>query len=311
MMNGAIQTQRVDPARTVRDGAPAAELAARLPRIVARAHEIAASVAYGVHGRRRAGVGETFWQFRPFISGEAATRVDWRRSARGDQLYVREREWEAAHDYYLWIDASPSMGFASALAREDKFGRALTLGLALSDLLVRGGERVAALGLTAPVSARNIIDRLVRALLDALTVRGEMSAARADLPPLAPLRPRARLLLISDFLVSPAALAERLAAYAASGAGGALLMIVDPCEESFPFAGETLFLDTDGGDPFYAGDAQAVRAGYERLYGAHKAAIAAVARRAGFHLLLHHTDRPAAEAALALVMSLTDGEARR
>lgn len=312
-MRGAIQTRRVDPARTAGDGSRAAELAATLPRIVAHAHEIAASVAYGVHGRRRAGVGETFWQFRPFASGEASTRIDWRRSARGDQLYVREREWEAAHDFYLWVDASPSMGFASALAKEDKFGRALTLGLALANLLVRGGERVAALGLTAPVSARDVIDRLVRALLDAFSADGNAPAAVAvhsDLPPPAPLRPRARLVLISDFLVSPVALAERLAAYAASGASGVLLMVVDPCEETFPFVGETLFLDTDGGGSFYAGDAQTLRDGYERLYGAHKSEIADVAQRAGFRLFVHHTDRPAAEAALALVMSLQDGGAR-
>ena len=310
-MRGAIETRRVDPAKTAAEGVSASAMAASLPRIVARAHEIAASVACGVHGRRRAGPGETFWQFRPFAWGEASTRIDWRRSARGEQLYVREREWEAAHDYYLWIDASPSMGFASALAKDDKFNRALTLGLALADLLVRGGERAAALGLTAPVSARDIIDRLARGLLDALAASGDAAIVRADLPPPASLRPRARLLLISDFLVDAAALAERLVAYADSGASGALLMIVDPCEESFPFAGETRFLDTDGGEPFYAGDARALHDGYARLYGAHKSAIAAVAQRAGFDFVVHHTDRPAAEAALALVMSLQGGEARR
>lgn len=310
-MRGAIETRRVDPAVTAADGSSAPALAASLPRIVARAHEISASVACGVHGRRRAGPGETFWQFRPFASGEASTRIDWRRSARGDQLYVREREWEAAHDYYLWIDASPSMGFASSRAKEDKFGRALTLGLALANLLVRGGERVAALGLTAPVSARDIINRLVREMVAALTAPDEDASIRADLPPPSSLRPRARLLLISDFLVDPSVLSERLNAYAASGASGALLMIVDPCEETFPFAGETLFLDTDGGASFYAGDAQALRDDYEKLYGAHKSAIAAVAQRAGFHFLIHHTDRPASEAALALIMSLQGDEAKR
>ena len=43
----------------------------------------------GLHGRRRAGPGESFWQFRPFVTGEAAARIDWRRSARDDRLYVR------------------------------------------------------------------------------------------------------------------------------------------------------------------------------------------------------------------------------
>ena len=223
-----VATRAYDPAqRKPADGATAADLASRMPRLVARAHEIAASLAYGVHGRKRAGVGETFWQYRPFASGELAHRIDWRRSARGDQLYVREREWEAAHDYFLWMDCSPSMAFGSSLASDDKLSRGVTLGLALADVLVRGGERAAALGLTAPISARDVIDRLARALADNAT-----EAARDELPPQAPIRPRARVILISDFLIDPDALAARLRRFADAGASGAVLMVTDPSEES-------------------------------------------------------------------------------
>ncbi len=306
-LSGGVDTQWRDPSRRApEDGAAAAELAARLPRLVARAHEIAASVTYGVHGRRRAGAGETFWQYRPYASGESAARIDWRRSARGDHLYVREREWEAAHDYHLWMDCSSSMSFVSSLASEDKLSRGVTLGLALADVLVRGGERVAALGLTPPVSARNIVDRLARALHVHAT-----SAMTEELPPEAGLKPRARLVLISDFLVSPDELATQLKRYATLGVSGALLMVIDPSEESFPFAGETLFLDTDGGAPFHAGDARHLKSAYAQHYAAHKSAIAHAAHAAGFAFLQHHTDRPAAEAALALAMSIQGVEEPR
>lgn len=299
-LTAGVTTRWYDPATRARsDTAAAADLAARLPRLVARAHEIAASVAYGVHGRKRAGLGETFWQYRPFAPGEAAQRIDWRRSARGDQLYVREREWEAAHDYFLWMDCSPSMAFASSLAADDKLGRALTLGLALADVLVRGGERVAALGLTAPVSARDVIDRLARALFE-----GAADVAREELPPQTPLRPRARVVLISDFLCDVEALTLRLRQFADAGASGALLMVIDPSEESFPFAGETLFVDTDDGPAFHAGDARGLRAAYAQRFNEHREAVTAAARDAGFLFVQHHTDRPAAEAALALAMGL-------
>lgn len=295
-----IETRSYDPrARGHADGAVAADLAAALPRMVHRAHEIAASVAYGVHGRKRAGQGETFWQYRPFAQGEAAHRIDWRRSARSDHLYVREREWEAAHDYYFWMDCSPSMAFASTLAHEDKLSRGVTLGLALADVLVRGGERVAALGLTPALSARDVIDRLARALYDHAA-----DTAADELPPDAPLRPRARAVLISDFLCDLDALSARLRRFADAGASGALLMIVDPCEESFPFSGETLFLDTDGGASFHAGDAHSLRIAYAKRFDAHREAVRAAARAHGFLFLQHHTDRPAAEAALALAMGL-------
>ena len=88
-------------------------LAASLPRLVLEARRIAANVIHGLHGRRRAGAGESFWQYRRFVSGEPSQNVDWRRSARDDHLYVREQEWEAAHTVWLWPDRSPSMAFAS------------------------------------------------------------------------------------------------------------------------------------------------------------------------------------------------------
>ena len=84
-------------------------LAATMPRLILEARRVAATVIHGLHGRRRAGPGENFWQYRRFVSGEPASRVDWRRSARDDHLYVREQEWEAAHTVWIWPDRSPSM----------------------------------------------------------------------------------------------------------------------------------------------------------------------------------------------------------
>ena len=122
-------------------------LADRMPRIILEARRVAAALSHGLHGRRRAGAGETFWQFRPFVAGEAAQRVDWRRSGRDDRLYVREREWETAQSVWLWIDRSASMAYVSDLAQAPKIERALVLGLALADAFVEGGERVGLLGL--------------------------------------------------------------------------------------------------------------------------------------------------------------------
>src|SRR4029079_9878389 len=117
-------------------------LAASLPRLVLEDRRIAANVIHGLHGRRRAGAGESFWQYRRFVSGEPSQNVDWRRSARDDHLYVREQEWEAAHTVWLWPDRSPSMAFASKGARDSKLERGLIVTFALAELLVSGGERV-------------------------------------------------------------------------------------------------------------------------------------------------------------------------
>src|SRR6201985_3759984 len=151
-------------------------LAASLPRLVLEARRIAANVIHRVHGRGRAGAGESFWQYRRFVSGEPSQNVDWRRSARDDHLYDREQEWESAHTVWLWPDRLPSMAFASKQARDSKLERALIVSFALAELLVSGGERVGIPGPMNPTSNNNVIDKMAQAML-------HDDATRASLPP--------------------------------------------------------------------------------------------------------------------------------
>lgn len=306
----AVTAQLIEsfgPVRSSRAQDSALSLARRLPSLVAAAREIAASVMHGVHGRRRAGVGETFWQFRPFVAGESAQRIDWRRSARDDRLFVREREWEAAHTVWLWSDLSPSMSFCSSLGLQAKGDRALVLGLAAADLLVRGGERVGLIGLTRPLASRDIVERLAEALLLAER-RGDDAAD--GLPPETILSPRNRGLLISDFLVEPALFAERLGRLAARGARGHCLMIADPAEDAFPFSGHVEFLGVQSADRFRAGRAEAYRADYLARLAQHRESIKEIAQANGFTLGLHRTNRPASEALLALRTHLESRDGR-
>jgi uncharacterized protein (DUF58 family) len=276
----------------------ALDLARRLPSLIVAAKEIASSLMHGVHGRRRAGIGETFWQFRPFVAGETAANVDWRRSARDDRLYVREREWESAHTVWIWIDRSASMAFESSLARQSKIDRAIVLGLAAADLLVRGGERVGLLGLTRPVASRDIIERLAEALL--LDPR----QGAEDLPAAGPLAPRVRAVLISDFLSPPEQIAARIAELSQRGAQGHLVLIADPVEETFPFTGHTEFADVDTHAVMRVGQAESFRTDYMRRLQLHRDRIADAAKAKGWTFAVHRTDRAASEALLALRMRL-------
>src|SRR5437868_3070871 len=158
------------------------QLSTTMPRLILEARRVAATIIHGLHGRRRAGNGENFWQFRRFMSGEPAARVDWRRSARDDNLYVREREWEAAHTVWIWPDRSPSMVFASALVWETKLDRALVIAFALAEILVEGGERVGIPGLMRPTATRNIIERVAETLVHDPTERTSLPPAFAPAP---------------------------------------------------------------------------------------------------------------------------------
>ena len=268
-------------------------LAATMPRLILEARRVAATVIHGLHGRRRAGSGENFWQYRRFISGEPASRVDWRRSARDDHLYVREREWEAAHTVWIWPDRSPSMVFASALVWETKLDRALVVAFALAEVLVEGGERVGIPGLMRPSATRNIIERMAETIVHDPT-------ERASLPPSFAPSPQSEIVLLAD-LWSPIADVHRtIAQLSANGAHGHVVQIVDPAEETFPFSGRVEFIDPEDGHSITVGRAEAWRDEYRARVERHRAEIRAETDRLGWSFIIHRTDRPASELLLAL-----------
>src|ERR1700694_2256019 len=205
-------------------------LAAAMPRLILEARRIAATVIHGLHGRRRAGSGENFWQYRRFISGEPARRIDWRRSARDDHLYVREREWEAAHTIWIWPDRSLSMAFASKLARETKLDRALVIAFALAEMLVEAGERVGVPSVMRPTGSRVVIDRMADSILHDPNERASMPQAFAPAA-------LSEIVLLSDFWSPIEDIRATLTQLSSTGAQGHLVQIVDPAEETFPYNG--------------------------------------------------------------------------
>ena len=274
-------------------------LAQRMPRLVLEARRVAANLAHGIHGRRRAGTGETFWQFRPFVAGEAAQRIDWRRSGRDDRLYVREREWETAQTIWAWIDRSASMGFASDLAQAPKIERAIVLGLAMADCFVEAGERVGMLGLLSPRASRKIAETMAQ------TMVADRSSLEDDLPPGAPIAPQDEAILIGDFLSPPGRIAAVVEGISSRGGRGHLVMIVDPVEETFPFQGEAVLHDLEDGLSLRVGDAAAWGRTYRARIEQHRAQLDEVVRRRGWTMTIHRTDRPASEAALRLMTLVT------
>jgi uncharacterized protein (DUF58 family) len=278
----------------------AVSLVERMPELLMEADRIASTVAQGIHGRRRAGPGETFWQFRQYQAGEGAHLVDWRRSASSDHLYIREREWEAAHTFYLWPDLSPSMNFRSHLAPVTKRDRVLVLMLAAAELLVRGGERVALLAQTQPTASRTAATRIA----ETIVANASSPLLQKSMPPHTSLGRFSGLILFSDFLAPVRAIRERLEEYAGNGVAGHLVQVLDPAEETLPYHGRTEFLGPSGRERWIAERAEALRPKYQARFLAHRAELAEMTKRFGWSLLTHHTDRPASEPLLSLLMRL-------
>lgn len=285
----------------------AQDLAAWLPPLLVAAERVAASVASGIHGRRRPGPGETFWQYRHAQPGDPAGAIDWRRSARSDGLFLRETEWAAAQGVWLWPDPSPSMTWRSRPGLPPKRDRALLLSLALAALLLRGGERVGLLGGDRPPASG---PASLPALAEAMTRQADGGPA---LPRPTRLARHGEVVLVSDFLLPPDALAATLSEMRGHGVGGHLLQVLDPAEERFPYQGRIRFGGLEGEADMLVRRAEDVRDAYADRLGRHRDAIAAIAAQAGWSFAVHHTDQPPQLALLALHARLGQprGEARR
>ena len=266
------------------------------------ADRVAATVLQGVHGRRRSGQGDAFWQFRPFLPGDPATRIDWRQSAKSDRLFIRETEWEAAQTVALWSDASRSMEWRSTPDRVSKRERADLLLAALAALVLRGGERVRLIG----GSGRSHAGRAgLTSLVETVSAIGKSRS----LPPHDPGLPRhARVVLIGDFLAPLEEIQAAIAALAARPVRGHILQVLDPEEETLGesnrhYSGRVLF-EWRGDGSVLVPRVETVRGLYAERLRQHRAGLAAIAAAAGWTFITHRTDQPPAQALLALWQAL-------
>ncbi|MEP2642544.1 DUF58 domain-containing protein [Roseobacter sp.] len=278
--------------------------AARLPALLARAEHLAGAVLLGDHGRRRAGMGDDFWQYRPAQMGDSRRMIDHRRSARGDQEFVREREWQIAQSVMLWVDQGASMRFSSDDKVHTKADRARLLGLATAILLVRGGERVGLTGTALPPRRGNTqILRLAEMFCT--------DAAHDYAPPEhRAMIPSARALFISDFMGDLDEIKLALTKAADRGVRGVLMQVLDPSEEAFPFRGRTIFESIGGSLRHETLKANDLRDRYLSRLADRKSELQALCAVTGWQYGLHHTNSAAQSALLWLYRALDTGGVR-
>lgn len=274
-------------------------LAAALPPLLAEAEHLASTVLLGAHGRRRSGSGSEFWQYRPLAQGDEAREIDWRRSARSDVHFIRQKEWQAAQSVVIWVDGARSMGFSGDRDRPAKSDRARLLALALSVLLVRAGERVGLAGTGNPPRGGQI--QLMR-LAEMLS--GDLSDSDYGRPEIAGLPAHARAVFVSDFMGGMEAVEAAVARAADRGVRGALVQVLDPVEETFPFDGRTIFESMGGTlvhETLKAGD---LRTRYRDRLAERKDRLDRLARISGWLYECHHTSDSAQSALLWLYGAL-------
>ena len=283
------------------------ELAGTLPALMVAADRVAATVIQGVHGRRRVGQGDAFWQYRPYRDGDSASQIDWRQSARSRNLFVRETEWEAAASVWLWRDASPSMQYASLKNADPKAVRAELITLALASLLTDAGERVAVLGSgMRPTAGRVAVRRIAETLFDEQRTVAAGGRTPPSLPPLLPLPAHGTVVLVSDWLDPLDRIEAVIRHYASAGIRGHLVQVLDPAEEDLPFDGHVKFegLETEGQHTIRR--VETVRAAYGARLAAQKEGLQRLSRPANWTVHLHRTDKSPQTVLLSLYLAMAD-----
>jgi uncharacterized protein (DUF58 family) len=272
--------------------ASAATLASPLPPLLAEAEHLATTVLLGEHGRRRAGLGDTFWQYRPALPTDEARSIDWRRSGRSDTAFVQDKEWQIAQSVILWVDQASSMAFTSDKSLSSKADRARLLALATAILLLRGGERVGLTGVRLPPR------RGEQQLLHMADLLSRDDGVDYGSPESQGMLPHSRALFVSDFLGDLAPVEEALTRAADRGVRGALVQVLDPQEEAFPFDGRTIFESMAGTlrhETLKAGD---LKDRYLARLAERKNRLSHMARTTGWQFQTHHTGTSAANVLL-------------
>jgi uncharacterized protein (DUF58 family) len=273
-------------------------LAAAFPPLLAEAEHLATTVMIGDHGRRRGGVGDTFWQYRPAQNHDEMRSIDWRRSARSDAQFIQDKEWQIAQSILMWVDQSASMSFTSLNDGTTKGSRARTLALASAILLLRGGERVGLTGNVLPPRRGEVQVAQMAALLS------QDHTDDFGTPDATGMVSHSRALFVSDFMGDLTGIETAMAKAADRDVRGALVQILDPSEEAFPFDGRTIFESMSGTMRHETLKARDLRDRYLDRLAQRKDHLASLARAAGWQYNTHHTDTPAASAMLWIYTAL-------
>ena len=262
-----------------------------LPPLLVEAERIAATVMQGIHGRKRAGPGESFWQYRAYGFGDSTSRIDWRKSARSSHVFIRENEWEAANTLWLWAPVKVH-GFQIPSQQDNQARPRLSHDPCTGEPRssrpgARGADRQSAEGEPCPRRTG---------------AHGHLAVAQrgASLPQSQHLQKFSSVVLLGDFLEKPEDIAATVRNLAARGVSGHIVQIVDPAEETLPYDGRIEFRDMDGPLKYLAGKTENLRDAYIEKFATQREAVRKIAHGVSWSFTLHHTDQSPAKLLMML-----------
>ena len=250
----------------------------------------------GAASRQRAGQGEDFWQYRSQTPEDPASSIDWRRSATGDELFIREHELQSARLLGLWVDPSSGFDWKSEGALYAKADCARILLTALAIRFCESGDMTYVLGgLNGTATAGHLTGRIMDDLMveHARPMPGE-------------LRPEtSQIILASDFYGPLEDLRSWVEQEAVEGRTGILFQVCDPMEVSFPFSGRVRFRQPGTGLSRIFGRTELMKDAYTERFQARQAELRTLALSVGWTFMTHNTADPLAVTAFEMMTHMS------
>ncbi|MAK60091.1 MAG: hypothetical protein CMK09_03845 [Ponticaulis sp.] len=274
--------------------AEAEALAAELPDFPSLTRD-RSTAQHGGAPRQRAGHGEDFWQYRGQTPEDSANSIDWRRSATGDDYFIREHELQTARLLEVGVDVGSGFNWAGAKDQLTKAQEAKVILTSLAIRFVENGDLAAVLGSGKPparsgdLSAR-IIEELIYERSDQFipNVRRETSA----------------IIYASDFYGDLTALNDWVRLCASNSLPGVLLQVIDPLEAEFPFSGRVKFKRPGGLKERIFGRTEDLKDDYFKRFMDRQYAVKHLAEQVGWHFEAHIVGEPRRPLAFRIMQAM-------
>ena len=242
----------------------AEKLTFQIPNLLIKANNIANTVWEGMHNRNKAGVGDSFWQFRKYEYGDPAHLIDWKKSAKSYDTFVKEKELNTLQDIVIWRDTSKSMNFSSNKQIEPKIYRANLLTLALTIIFSKSGENIVLNGFNSKLShGKEVINFIAN------QITNKIKESFLSRPNIDEIKNNSDVILISDFLNDIKYTKEIIRKLSSRGINGNIIQVLDPAEKTFPFKGRINFNGLEEEESILIGNAEAIRNNYKKAITAH------------------------------------------
>lgn len=268
----------------------AEEAASDLPALMARAEKAVANMLHGEHAQRKPGIGERFWQYREYAPGDRPQDIDWRQSAKGDRVYIKQKEWQTTQTAVFWCAGGAGMDFTSGRRFASKAVEARTLTLALAILMTRAGEQVGLYGGGRSGRTELSLQRIGEALVSENGFKDDLPDPAAARLPL-----HCTLVQIGDFLSPLEDIEATFKKLSARSSSGLVIQVLDPAEIELPYSGRVLFETPGGSMREPVNHVESIREQYKARIEFHINGLRSLCRQQQWHYVLHRTDRDVAE----------------